>query len=51
MNMQVSPPPPSQGKLPIDNYSQQYLALPISGSRLNTIGTLQVLVHIVTANC
>ena len=33
---------------PIDDYSQQYLALPIPGSRVNTIGTLQAFVRIVT---
>ena len=35
---------------PIDDYSQQYLALPIPSSRVNTIGTLQAFVHIVTVH-
>ena len=33
---------------PIDDYSQQYLALPKPDSRVNTIGTLQAFLHIVT---
>ena len=35
---------------PIDDYSQQYLALPIPGCRINTIGTLHAFIHIVTVN-
>ena len=38
------------GRCSIDDYSQQYLALLLPGSRPNAIGTLQVLVHIVTVN-